>query len=140
MLLFLKASALLLIFKCLLAGKDSTSYLLKDKNAKGELTEKRINRWHRDGVAIDFLYTLSVSEGFGNNWWQIFVISLLLRLSVYDIAFNHWAKLDVCYIGGTAWTDKLFRKIFDEDGAIIKSLVFFSILILFMLSKVIFHY
>lgn len=140
MLLYLQASAFLLIFKLLLAGKDATSYLLKDKKAEGELTNKRVNRWHRDGAAIDLLYTYSVSNDFGNDWWQIFLISLLLRLSVYDLAFNYWAKLGMGYIGGTAGTDKLFRKIFGDDGAVTKSIFFFAIFILFMLSKIIFHF
>lgn len=140
MLLILKASALLLIFKLLLAGKDATSYLLKDKNAEGELTAKRIDRWHRDGVIIDFLYTLAVSDTFGNNWWQIFLISFLLRISIYDLAFNYWAKLEIGYVGGTARTDKVFVKIFDKDGAVTKSIFFFALFILFLISKTIFHF
>lgn len=140
MLLYLQALLFLLIFKLLLAGKDATSYLLKDKKAQGEITTKRVNRWHRDGAIIDFLYTLALSNDFKDDWWQIFIISLLLRLSVYDLAFNHWAKLDIGYIGGTAGTDKFFVKIFDEDGAVTKSIFFFAIFILFMLSKTIFHF
>lgn len=138
--IFIVATLFLLIFKLLLAGKDATSYLLKDKNVEGSLTDKRIDRWHRDGVLIDILNTVAVSDTFGGQWWQIFVISLLLRLSVYDLAFNHWSKLSLTYLGGSALSDRIFCAIFGKNGAIQKSIVFFILLVLFIISKSVFNY
>jgi len=53
----LLAEVLLIIAILFLAGKDASSYLLKDKDNNGdELTLKRIQRWHRDGIVLYLLY------------------------------------------------------------------------------------
>ena len=130
----------LLIFKLFLAGKDASSYQLKDKTSIGELTNTRIKRWHRDGVALDILGTLPIMYIAENLWYQVLLISLLLRLAVYDLAFNKWASLNIHYLGSTAWADKLFIKVFGINGAVTKSLFFMVILVLFLLSKVIFKF
>lgn len=121
---------LLIIFKLFLAGKDATSYLLKEKDYENELTLVRIKRWHRDGAAIDAMFT-SVLAWASGLWVAVIIQSLLIRLAVFDIAFNHWAKLDIKHLGSTAWADKIFSKIFGEDGAVKKALFFLVVLIIF---------
>jgi hypothetical protein len=138
--MFYIAILYLLIFKLFLAGKDASSYLLKDKSASGHLTNYRIKRWHRDGVAIDVMNTLSVAYIFGPAWWQVILISLLLRLAVFDLAFNKWAFLNINYLGSTAWADKLFVKIFGINGAIKKSLFFAITIVLYCIAKIIFKF
>lgn len=138
--MFVVALVFLLVFKLFLAGKDASSYLLKDKNAAGQLTDNRIKRWHRDGVAIDALNTASVAYIFGPAWWQVILVSLVIRLAVYDLAFNHWAGLNTHYLGSTAWADRQFIKLFGINGAIKKSLFFVGVLIGFYVSKIIFKF
>lgn len=138
--MFVVALVFMLVFKLFLAGKDASSYLLKDKNATGVLTEKRIQRWHRDGVAIDAMNTAAVAYIFGPVWWQVILVSLLIRLAIYDLAFNHWAGLNTHYLGSTAWVDKQFVKIFGINGAIKKSLFFVAVLIAFCITKIIFKF
>lgn len=110
-----------------LAGKDASSYKLKDKNNIGPLTDKRIKRWHRDGVALWLLITLA--PVYYQHLYWIMLYSLLIRLSVFDLAFNYWAGLPYKYLGSTALADKLFSKIFGLQGAVKKSLFFLAILI-----------
>lgn len=107
---FIIATVFLIIAKLFLAGKDSSSYLLKDKNATGSLVNKRIQRWHRNGAALDVIITAPVSLLFKENWWQIWIISGLLRLSLYDLAFNYWSKLNIHFLGSTAWFDQQMQK------------------------------
>lgn len=138
--MFYIAIIYLLIFKLFLAGKDASSYQLKDKSAYGELTTTRIKRWHRDGVALDVLGTLPFAYILGPAWWQVILISLLLRLSVFDIAFNKWASLNIHYLGSTAWADRLFVKVFGINGAIKKSLFFAITIILYCIAKIVFNF
>lgn len=112
-----------------LAGKDATSYKLKDKN-DNDLTKIRIKRWHRDGVVLNILLVLPLIYFDPTNWWRYILYSLLIRLSIYDIAFNYWGGLPYKYLGSTAWWDRQFIKIFGEEGALKKSIFFLSILIL----------
>ncbi len=114
---------LLLIFTLFLAGKDATSFLLKDKNTADALDFKRIKRWHRDGVALAALFT-GVLAYYSHQYWQVPITSLLIRLAVFDIAFNKWAGLSVTYLGSTALFDKIFIKIFGKHGAFKKSIFF----------------
>lgn len=130
----------LLITKLFLAGKDASSYLLKDKSAVGETTNSRIQRWHRDGVILDILVTIPGAYIAGNNWWQIVVSSLLLRLATFDLAFNKWSGLSITFLGSTAWVDKQFVKVFGTNGAVKKSLFFFILLVLFDVAKIIFKF
>ena len=129
----------LLIGKLFLAAKDSSSYLLKDKQSSGIITKNRIKRWHRDGVILDILFTLPICYIYKDSWWQILISSLILRLCLFDLAFNKWAGLDITFLGSTAFTDKLFVKIFGLNGAIKKSLFFAVLLILLDILKIIFH-
>lgn len=113
----------------LLAGKDASSYLLKDKNAKDlELEKKRIDRWHRDGVALNALIIVPIVYLRPELYWIIFY-TLLIRLAVFDIAFNKWAGLNYKFLGSTALTDRIFNKIFGQYGAIKKSLFFAATLL-----------
>lgn len=130
----------LLIFKLFLAGKDASSYQLKDKTAHGELTSTRIKRWHRDGVVIDIMGTLPFAYILGPDWWEVILISFLLRLAVFDLAFNKWSSLNIHYLGSTAWADKQFIKIFGVNGAVKKSLFFGITIVLYCIAKIIFKF
>lgn len=113
-----------------LAGKDATSYKLKSK-IDNDLTKTRINRWHRDGVVLNILFVLPFIYFDLSNWIFYLVTTLLLRLSFFDLGFNYWGGLDYDKLGSTALVDKFFVRIFGENGAVEKSLVFFALLILF---------
>lgn len=122
------AEIYLLICILFLAGKDASSYLLKDKlKSNNTINFNRIKRWHRDGVILNILYVLPLL--FLVEWY-ILIFALLIRLSFFDIAFNKWAGLDFRFLGSTSWVDKIFIKIFGKMGAIKKSLTFYSILII----------
>lgn len=127
----------LLVTILFLAGKDATSYRLKDHNrAASSLQASRINRWHRDGVCLWVLITLPVFY-FISPWQAVW--SVLIRASVWDISFNHWAGLPKRYLGGSAWFDRLFVKVFGTYGAVRKSLAFACILVLSNLLTTFFH-
>lgn len=110
-----------------LAGKDASSHLLKAKN-DDTLTLNRIKRWHRDGVAMYLLYIAPCIVLAGDRWYWIVAAALLIRAAIFDLAFNIWASLPENYLGGTAWFDKLFLKIFGLHGASKKSLFFLTLL------------
>src|SRR5882672_6584762 len=119
----------LLICTLFLAGKDATSYLLKDKNRpENSLDTGRIKRWHRDGLILNALFVLPLV--YFTGLWQIVVYAGLIRLAFFDVAFNKWAGLGLNYLGSTATIDKIFIKIFGKNGAILKSLAFLVILII----------
>lgn len=127
------AVILLIAFKLLLASKDATSYLLKKNALDDSFTGVRIKRWHRDGVLLDILFTVSLMWNAylaQNSISFILVQSLLLRLVLFDIAFNYWADLPYQYLGSTASLDKIFSKIFGKQGAFKKSLFFIVIMII----------
>jgi hypothetical protein len=132
--MFLITATILLIFKLFLAGKDATSYLLKDK-IDNELTFKRIKRWHRDGAILDFLFTAVLAWASGSIL-ECFIQSFLIRLAIYDLAFNYWAGLNIHYLGSTSAVDRIFVKIFGVNGAVQKSLAFLAVLILWGLIRI----
>ncbi len=111
-----------------LAGKDATSYLLKDKMSNSTLNTGRISRWHRDGVALNALIVIPIIYLRPGLSW-IVLYTLLIRLAFFDIAFNKWAGLDYRFLGSTALTDKFFAKIFGTYGAVKKSIFFLLALI-----------
>lgn len=126
----------ILAFILVLAAKDAYSYLLENKNivATPEVLNLK-DKWHLSGAALFILYavSLAIASGF---WWELPVLAILIRLSFYDITFNFFAKLSLAFIGTTAKTDLFLRKIFGKNGAIIKSVIAFILLILFnMLIK-----
>lgn len=127
--MFLITIIILLIFKLFLAGKDATSYLLKEKHEENILTVKRINRWHRDGVALDLLFTIVLAWA-SDDWFQTIGQSIIIRAAIFDLAFNYWAQLNIHYLGSTALWDKLFIKIFGINGAVQKAIVFLAALTL----------
>lgn len=57
----------MLVAVLFLAGKDSTSHRLKDKK-DNDLTEVRIQRFHRDGAILNFLFTLPFIYFDPNRW------------------------------------------------------------------------
>lgn len=117
----------LLICILFLAGKDATSYRLKDHNRPaGSLQTNRIKRWHRDGVALWVLCTLPVAV-LVTPW--LFLLSGIIRAAFFDPAFNKWAGLDLNFLGGSAMFDRMFVKIFGVRGALFKAAFFFSALI-----------
>ena len=120
------------IFVCILflAGKDATSYLLKDLDRiPTDLEAKRISRWHRDGVALNALIITPIVYLRPDLSWVI-LYTILIRLAVFDLAFNKWAGLNYKFLGSTAWADKIFVKVFGEYGAVKKSIFFFIVLII----------
>lgn len=115
----------------LLAGKDASSYLLKDKTSHTSLAVRRIQRWHRDGVFLYILYILPILSLHLELYWiiNIFICAILIRLSVFDLAFNYWAELNIRYLGSTSYIDKIFSRILGNNGALYKSLFFILVLI-----------
>jgi hypothetical protein len=118
----------LLVCVLFLAGKDADSQQLKDKT-DNPLTRGRVNRWHRDGVALYALNLVPLLFFWWALWWQTILAAGLIRLAVYDLAFNHWASLQMTYLGGTAITDRIFVGIFGINGAVRKSITFSAILV-----------
>lgn len=128
--LIILAQIYVLVCILFLAGKDATSYLLKNKDVSDNLTVSRIQRWHRDGVALNILIITPIVYLRPELSW-IILYTLLIRLSVFDLAFNKWSGLDYKYLGSTAWSDKVMIKVFGENGAVKKS-VFFLILVVLL--------
>jgi hypothetical protein len=112
----------LLIGILFLAGKDATSFRLKDHNAYGQLTDKRIVRWHRDGVILWLLLSLPLAY-YNSQWWLVMTYSVLIRAATFDPAFNKWAGLKITYLGGSAYFDRLFVRILGKNGALKKTCI-----------------
>jgi hypothetical protein len=134
--MFVLNATILIIFKLALAWKDAMSFLTKSKKDEPN-TKKWLEQWHAAGATLDLFSTLLLAWA-SNNWVEVPIQSFLIRLAMYDLSFNYLAKLDLHHIGTTAITDKFFSKIFGSKGAVKKSLVFASILILWGLIKWIF--
>jgi hypothetical protein len=112
-----------------LAGKDADSYLLKDRR-DNPMSYARVKRWHRDGLILAMLFVLPLVAWLPVLAWKTCLGALLIRLSFFDLPFNRWASLPPYYLGGTAWVDGIFVKIFGQNGGLRKSLAFFVILVL----------
>lgn len=118
----------LLICVLALAGKDADSYLLKAKQ-DDSFSAGRVKRWHRDGFILYVLYALPLTAWLPVYWWKIPIAAILLRLSLFDLGFNKWSSLPLTYLGGTAWADRQFIRVFGINGAVKKSLAFFALLV-----------
>ena len=119
-----------IICTLLLAGKDADSYLLKN-NLSDKLTLNRVSRWHRDGFFLALAIVILCVMVRLDRWWVIISTCILIRLSFFDIFYNRWSGLGIDYIGNTAWTDQQLRKIFGSNGAVLKSITFFILLLIF---------
>lgn len=121
----------LYLFACVLflAGKDAESYLLKAQTDNG-LTAGRIRRWHTDGVILYLLNMLPLIVWDSRDWWKILLAGGLIRASFFDMVFNDYSNLSITYLGGTAAADKFFVRIYGQNGAVLKSLTFFVLLII----------
>lgn len=119
----------LIICVLFLAGKDADSYLLKDKTDNA-LTAGRVLRWHTDGLILYILYIIPLVIWDSRDWWKTLIAAALIRLTLFDLAFNDWSNLPITYLGGTAATDKLFVRIYGLNGAVEKCLTFFGLLII----------
>jgi hypothetical protein len=134
--MFWIAFVISLIFTLFLAGKDASSYLLRGMLDQYQgVTKSRLDRWHRDGVAIHGIFTLVLAWATG-LWITIPIQALLIRLGIYDLAFNKWSSLPVTYIGNTSMIDRFFRRIFGNNGALEKSIVFLIILIVWGVLRI----
>lgn len=122
-----------------LAKKDAESYLMK-VNVSTPTVLDLIKRWHADGVILGVLIMVPFVYDHPLIWWQILAVGILLRLAEFDLVFNAYAKLSITYLGSTAFVDKIFSKIFGPNGAVLKSLTFFAILIAFVIAKFIFKF
>lgn len=112
-----------------LAGKDADSYQLKEKK-DNDLSAGRVKRWHRDGLILYFLFLAPLLFLNPHEGWKIILAWSLIRLAWFDLAFNHYSgSLSITYLGGTAWADRQFVKIFGINGAIKKSLTFAALLV-----------
>jgi len=118
----------ILICCLILAGKDATSFLLKEKK-DDDFSATRIKRWHRDGVILYALYVLPCCKIDFPETWKIVLAAALIRLALFDLEFNRSASLDMHYLGSTAWIDRQFVKVFGLNGALKKSGVFFLLLV-----------
>ena len=119
----------ILVFVLVLAYQNATSYLFQDQSSNPP-SMKTLNRWHTlnvvlNGIAIVpfLIYDLS-------NWWLYLIYAILIRLSIFDIAFNYFSNLDYRFLGTTAWADRFFAKIFGDKGAVKKGILFLIILII----------
>jgi len=133
--MFFLCFIILAIFQLFLAHKDAMSYLLKDKSLSGEATKKIIRRWHADGVGIVAIFTIVLY--WATKTWEVVPSVLLARLTVYDLAFNKWSKLNIHFLGSTAYWDKIFIKMFGINGAVKKSLFFGAVTVIWGLLKLI---
>ena len=121
--------ALYIIATLLLASKDADTQLLKSKTDDA-LTLSRLNRWHKSGFFIASLVCTLCVLIHPELWWFMIPACVLIRSSLFDLGFNRWSSLDIRYIGNTAFTDRIiFRPLFGVNGAIVKSVVFFGLLI-----------
>ena len=76
------AQIYVLICILFLAGKDATSYKLMEKDDPlSELKRKRIQRWHRDGVALNALVITPIVYLRPELSW-IILYAVLLRHAV----------------------------------------------------------
>ena len=118
-----------------LAKKDADSYNLEYHNSDSS-TLSKIKIWHRDGAILYVLIVVGITIN-TRFYWEIPILSVLIRASIYNLVFNNYAGLSMTYFGGTSFFDKLSKKIFGVQGAIKQSLVFLVITIAFIVLKVI---
>lgn len=124
------------VFTLFLAGKDASSYLLRGMlDPYQGVTKSRLDRWHRDGVAIHGIFTLVLAWATG-LWITVPIQALLIRLGFYDLAFNKWSSLPMTYIGNTSGVDRIFLKIFGHNGAVKKSAAFLLILLIWGVLRI----
>jgi hypothetical protein len=127
-----------------LVGKDATSYLVKGNQTLTPLLERRLARWHREGVILAIILALPLlifCVLWTDSWYsfgETLLGMFLFRLTFYNIAFNKWANLPLGYLGTTPKSDAWFIKIFGLNGALWQALVFFIlfIVLLFFIPRI----
>ena len=132
---FILISVVVIAIKFFLAKKDADSYNLEPHSSNLAPLSK-IKIWHTDGAILDILITLGITIS-TTCYWEIPILSLLVRASIYDLVFNKYAGLSMTYFGGTSPFDKLSKKVFGVQGAIKQSLFFSILTIAFIVLKVI---
>ena len=118
------------IFTAVLAAKDGFSYLLIDRRTGNE---DIIKKWHITGAILYVIFLLFLAFSFKD--FYVVILAGIIRLAFYDVVFNKVAKLNKRYIGFTSPIDRIFRKMFGEDGALRKATMFFFASLIYLTLK-----
>jgi hypothetical protein len=118
----------MLLIAFALGARDGINYSIFKVPQQMEYLKLKgmLNAWHFCGGVI---YLLACLPAIALVNWLLVIPCLLVRVSIYDIAHNLFAKFPAGHLGTEAKSDKLFVKLFGKEGAIKKAVAFILILI-----------
>lgn len=103
-------------YTILAAARDGVTELLRSSTSgSADLIKKRLWWWHSTGVG---LYGLAVLPWIGLvEWWRLFAFAVLYRMVFFNPVRNLVCFEPIWYVGHTAQTDILMRRIAGQNSA-----------------------
>lgn len=103
-------------YTILAAARDGVTELLRSSTSgSADSIKKRLWWWHYTGVG---LYGLAVLPWIGLvEWWRLLVFAMLYRMVFFNPVRNLVCFEPIWYVGHTAHTDILMRRIAGQNSA-----------------------
>lgn len=120
----------LALFTIVSAWRDGVTELLRSSTSGSvDLIKKRLWWWHYTGGA---LYVISaIPLLWVVDWWRILLVAPIIRAIIFNPIRNISCQEPVWYVGHTAHTDILLRRIAGQNGGWIMSLIALFLLIIY---------
>jgi hypothetical protein len=120
----------LAVFIIVSAFHDGMAELLRSSTAGSpELIKSRNRWWHYAGSALYVIAAVPLLIKV--EWWRILIVGPLIRSCLFNPIRNITCMEQVWYVGHSAHTDVLLRRIAGQNGGWILSALSFLLLVIY---------
>lgn len=120
----------LILFTIVAAWRDGITELLRSSTAgSAELIKNRLFWWHFTGGSLYVIAAIPLL--WAVDWWRILFVAPIIRSIFFNPIRNIACQEPVWYVGHTAHTDIILRRISGENGAWLLSFIGLILLIIY---------
>lgn len=120
----------LALFTIVAAWRDGVTELLRNSTSgSAELIKKRLFWWHFTGGALYVIAAVPLLLAV--DWWRILIVAPIIRAILFNPIRNIACNEPVWYVGHTAYTDILLRRIAGQNSAWLLSFIGLILLIIY---------
>lgn len=120
----------LILFTIVAAWRDGVTELLRSSTSgSAELIKNRLFWWHFTGGSLYLIAAIPLL--WAVDWWRILLVAPVIRSIFFNPIRNIACQEPVWYVGHTAHTDIILRRIAGENGAWLLSFIGLILLIIY---------
>ena len=118
------------VFIIVSAFHDGMAELLRSSTAGSpELIKSRTRWWHYAGSALYLIAAIPLLHYV--EWWRLLIVLPIIRAMLFNPVRNITCMEPVWYVGHSAYTDVLLRRIAGDNGGWILSAIAMILLIIY---------